>query len=69
VFHHFKEESVSVKNISYLVQFSLAVLVSNAAAKNTFSLIDLWSHERNTLMLETVKAEIITTHYSGLTCV
>jgi hypothetical protein len=70
VFHHFKEESIGVKNISYLVQFSLAVPVSNTAAKNTFSLInDLRSDDRNTLTLETVKAEIIKTHYSGLTCV
>jgi len=51
------------QNISYLVQFSLAVPVSSAAIKNPFSLInDLWSDERNTLTLETVKAEIIKTH-------
>lgn len=68
--HHFKEESIGVKNIRYLVQFSLAVPVSNAVVKNKFSLInDLRSDDRNTLLLETVKAQIIKTHYSGLTCV
>jgi hypothetical protein len=53
VFHYFKEESISLKNISYLIQFSFAVLCLNV------HLNILLSDEKNRLKVETLKVVII----------
>jgi hypothetical protein len=53
VFHYVKEESISLKNISYLIQFSFAVLGLNAHLN--IRLLD----EKNRLKVETLKVVII----------
>lgn len=64
VFHYFREKSIILKNIRYLVQFSFALLGLNAAS-NT-----LWPDENYRLKLQTVKAVIvIKTHVAHCSCV
>jgi hypothetical protein len=60
VFHYFKAESISVKNITYLVQFSFETSRSSNAMESTFSLLNaVWSGDKKRLKLEIVNSVML----------
>jgi hAT family C-terminal dimerisation region len=65
----FKEHGYRLKNLYKIVSFILSLPSSNAYCERVFSVIvNMWGPERNRLLVETVKAEVLTFFNYDYTC-
>jgi hypothetical protein len=57
-------KTISLKNISTVIEFSLSLPGTNAAVERVFSLVNaLWTDERNRLEVSTVKSIVLVKHH------
>jgi hypothetical protein len=70
IFGFVRNECISLKNIQLFLEFSFAIPGTSAAVDRVFSITHaLWTDEKSSFLVETVKAVIVTkTHFEELPC-
>jgi hypothetical protein len=68
VFEFVQSEGISLRNIHNILELSLAIPSTSASIKRIFSITNaLWTDEKNSFLVETIKAVIVTkTHFQDL---
>lgn len=69
IFAQFQVKNISFLNILKIVEFSMCLPASNAPSERVFSLMnDMWTSEKTQMMVETIKAMLITKCNFSMTC-
>jgi hypothetical protein len=70
VFEFVQSDSISLRNINIILEFSLAIPGTSASIERVFSITNaLWNEGKNSFLVETIKAVIVTkTHFQDLSC-
>jgi hypothetical protein len=70
VFEFVQSEGITLKNTYIILEFSLAIPGTSASIERVFSVTNaLWTDEKNSFFVETIKAVIVTkTHFHDLSC-
>jgi hypothetical protein len=65
VFKSVQSEGISLRNIHIILEFSLPITSTSASIERAFSITNaLWTDEKNSFLVETIKAVIVTkTHF------
>jgi hypothetical protein len=65
-----RRECILLKNIQLILEFSFAIPGTSAAIERVFSVTNgLWSDEKSSFLVETIKAVVITnTHFEDFSC-
>jgi hypothetical protein len=65
-----QSEGISLRNIHIILEFSLAIPGTSTSVQRVFSITNaLWTDEKNSFLVETIKAVIVTkTHFQDLSC-
>jgi hypothetical protein len=70
VFEFVQSEGISSRNIRIILGFSIAIAGTSASIERVFPVTNaLWTDERDSVLVETIKAVIVTkTHFHDLSC-
>jgi hypothetical protein len=70
VFEFVQSEGISLRNVRIILEFSLAIPGTSASVERVFSITNaLWTDEKNSFLVETIKAVIVTKiYFQNLSC-